>query len=273
MNQKTFLQLIIASSFISAFSMQAASNGEKQQDSNATITPAPTAAPGNPTSQNLQPAQQAPVSANNPNPTTPNKLSIKPIFGGGKFTASSTPQIQSAPPVQTQPITPTAEAQPQSSNPAPSLPTQKSSTDKNLAQAQTEIIKQIKKGCHPGAVQAYTYPKIYIYNNTQSSLYIGFEGGISLSLIPATNSSPENCIQVPDNQNYIIYSSNNPSGKALHLSYQSDENKPSRKKIIAQECITRNGSPSFEKKDPQILTGNAYISIDPKTKRLAIEGK
>ena len=124
---------------------------------------------------------------------------------------------------------------------------------KNQKQMLIEIAKQIEKGVAPAKINCYSTLQASIYNNTSTPLFVGFEKGISLSPIPAGNH-----IEVPAGKNYLVYSENNPTGNALHLSYSNDASKQN----MARGSKTQNGAPSFNKNEPQPFTGNAYIALD-----------
>lgn len=197
--------------------------------------------------------------------------------------AAARPQFQNASTPSVPPIFPNTQPAPEPTNPPASTPTPKtlpapnlatpatptspipivnpptppttptSPTQKTIAQTEAEIRKQIKDGKAPAKINSYGAPQTTINNSTQAPLYIGFEGGITLSKIEQNDH-----IDLPVGQNYIVYATNNPTGNALHLSYQS--NSAQQNKV--RNCKAKNGTPSFDKNDPQSFTGNAYIALD-----------
>ena len=208
----------------------------------------------------------------------PNKpqTQIPPIFGA----AQTTPQASIAPATGTTPINtiaPIVAANPPIStmpNPVIANPP----AQKNLPTDQSEqaITKQIKDGKNPTQINTFGLPRLSLYNNTMTSVFVGFEGSIALSEIPGTNRSSENRIQVPAGKSYLIYAENNPTAtKALHISYQSDANTRSEQPNILRTCSVKNGAPSFDKNiSTQTFTGSAYICTDPDNQKdIIILGK
>lgn len=204
----------------------------------------------NPTPNNPNPSSPMPGDPILANPITPAQPQIVPAPITPIFPSSTTPPLASNP-TQTNPNIPVVQATPGITPTAPQP--SKASKPKTPTQAQAEIKNQIKKGIAPAKINNYGAPQATMYNNAQAPLFVGFEGSIALSSIPQGGN-----LLVPVGQNYIIYSTNNPSGSALHISYQNDITKPNK----TRKCKTNNGYPLFESNESESFTGNAYITLD-----------
>lgn len=253
MNTKVIVYLMVAGCFIRIPLIQSASSAplvvpifSGSQQKSLANQPSFT----NPTSNTTMPANPSPTISNpQTNPVipvpipSPNNLSIQP-----------TPTNPPAPAPAATPV-----AMP---------PVQKQLSQK---QAENAILKQIQDKKAPAKINCFGLPEISLYNTTSASLYVGFENGISLSEIFAANGSAKNSIQVPHGKNYLIYTTNNPSNRALYL-YKSDSNKTGLYEYYVCTCSTQNGSPyacTDSQKTP--ITDSAYISVHPqKPKELII---